>query len=154
MRLLSIAASAFQSTHPAKGDTLVVQGSAKLMLYFNPLIPRREIQQYCTKICHYIFAVLPKIIRFPCLLFQKSSNFFVLTEKNNLLSGANPPYISCELPVRTWIIFTVHNHLLLSNCITSFIFYALILYQNEDNLIILHIVKISGRTSPIEQRFE
>ena len=77
---------------------------------FNPLIPHREIQQYCTKICHYIFTVLPKIICFPCLLFQKSSNFLILTEKNNLLSGANPPYISCELLVRTIIMLSINTY--------------------------------------------
>ena len=90
------------------------------LVHFNPLIPRREIQQYCIKICHYIFAVLPKIIRFPCLLFQKFSNFLLLTEKSDSYPRANHLQFSCELPVRTIMIYAIHKYLLLSNYVTSF----------------------------------
>ena len=92
--------------------------------YFNPLIPRKEIQQYCTKICCRILAVLPKIHLLFLSTASKLSNFQELTEKSDSYSGANPPHFSCELPVRTMIIFTTHNHLLPSYCITSFVYHT------------------------------
>ena len=57
---------------------------------FNPPTPRREIQQYCIKICHYTSAVLPKIICFPCLLPQKFSKFQELTAKTIPISVRIP----------------------------------------------------------------
>ena len=53
----------------------------EFFIYFNPLIPYRELQQYCTKICYHILTVLPKIICFLHLPPQKFSNFQELTAK-------------------------------------------------------------------------
>ena len=97
--------------------------------YFNPLIPRREIQQYCTKICCRILTVLPKIHLLFLSTVPKLSNFQELTEKSNSYSGANPPHFSCELPVRTIIILAIYNHLLPSYCITSFVYTIHLLFQ-------------------------
>lgn len=93
--------------------------------HFNPLIPRREISNTARKSVVIFLQYYQKLICFPYPLPQKLSKFQELTEKNKLHPGAEPPNYLCELPARTWIIFTVHNHLLLSNYITSFIFYAL-----------------------------
>ena len=111
-----------------------------LFRYFNPLIPRREIQQYCIKIFHYIFAVLPKIIRFPCLLFQKFSNFLLLTEKSDSYPSANHLQFSCELPVRTIIMLSINTYYFQT---TSPLSSVHISYQKGNNLMFLHVKKKS-----------
>ena len=68
----------------------------------------------------------------------RNSHFSRTNRRNNIYPGANSPYFLCELPVRTMIIFAIHNHLLRSYHITSSDFMYL-LYQNGDNQIFLHV---------------
>ena len=109
-----------------------------LLRHFNPLIPQREIQQYRTKIGCHILAVLPKIYLFSLSAAPGTLIFSRTNRRNNIYPGANPPYFLCELPVRTMIIFAIHNHLLRSYRITSSVFMYL-LYQNGNNQIFLHV---------------
>ena len=88
--------------------------------YFNPLIPQREVRQHCTKICHHILAVLPKTHLFSLSAAPKTLKIPRISRENNLYPGANPPHFLCELPVRTITRLVIHNHLLLSYCITPF----------------------------------
>ena len=102
----------FQSTHPTKGDTLQ-SNVFNLTLNFNPLIPYREIRQYCTKMHRYILAVLPKTHLLSLSAASETLKIPRISRKNNLYSGANPPRFSCELQVRTMMIFAIHSYLLL-----------------------------------------
>ena len=132
-----------------------------IFYYFNPLIPRREIHDEeemdlsvykisihssregrysntAQKNGYHILTVLLKIQRFFLSAAPKTLKVPRTGRENASYPGANPPHFLCELPVRTMIIFAIHNHLLRSYHITSSDFMYL-LYQNGDNRIFLHV---------------
>lgn len=115
----------------------------RFLRHFNPLIPRKEIQQYCTKICCRILAVLPKIHLLFLSTASKPSNFQELAEKSDSHAGANPPQFSCELTVRTIIILAIYTAYY-SHIASPLSFVMHSLYQNGGNLIFLHEKKQSA----------
>ena len=81
---------------------------------------------------YHILTVLLKIQRFFLSSAPKTLKFPRTGRENASYPGANPPYFLWELPVRTMIIFAIHNRLLHSYHITSSDFMYL-LYQNGNN---------------------
>ena len=118
----------FQSTHPTKGDTIPKTYDNLLILisihssrvgrydfYVNQLLKVPEISIHSSRVGRYSNTAQKSVI---ILLqyYQKTQLFFSSAateklnipeqvEKNSLYPGANPPRFSCELQVRTGILY-------------------------------------------------
>ena len=130
------------------------------ILLINPLIPRREIlldlsnyndssgiSIHSSHEGRYSNTAQKSVITL-LQYYQKSFAFLVYcsrnsqnprtNNKNNSYSSANPLQFSCELPVRTRMVFAIHSHLLHSYHITSSDFMYLLYSKNHDP-IFLHV---------------